>query len=170
MPPEAAVRRRRRPSNAEKQATAAAQAASVNYALRGKTFSCHRLYNGLRLRFGTDTEVGESDRNPRTRTATAFALNRYKAESAEEGYLEAEHNPAILAVLVERLSIFALQISCAEQGGSAVLSWLSKKHGKKLYCCFVDFKKAFDSVPRHELWSTWSELGIGGDILACLQS
>lgn len=46
----------------------------------------------------------------------------------------------------------------------------ARKGKKKLYCCFVDFKKAFDSVPRHRLWEVLSELGINGDILACLQS
>ena len=28
----------------------------------------------------------------------------------------------------------------------------SQLQGKILYCCFVDFKKAFDIVPRSELW------------------
>ena len=46
----------------------------------------------------------------------------------------------------------------------------AKKQRRKLYCCFVDFKKAFDSVPRQKLWSVLSNLGIQGDILACLQS
>ena len=28
----------------------------------------------------------------------------------------------------------------------------SRRMGKPLYCCFVDFKKAFDTVPRDGLW------------------
>ena len=30
--------------------------------------------------------------------------------------------------------------------------------GKTLYCCFVDFKKAFDTVPRSELWNRMVEI------------
>ena len=36
---------------------------------------------------------------------------------------------------------------------------------KKLYCCFVDYKKAFDSVPRIHLWYTLLSNGINGKIL-----
>ena len=31
----------------------------------------------------------------------------------------------------------------------------SHLEGKELYCCFVDFKKTFDMVPRDKLWRTW---------------
>ena len=34
----------------------------------------------------------------------------------------------------------------------------SRLQGKTLYCCFVDFKKAFDSVPRSELWNRMVEI------------
>ncbi len=40
----------------------------------------------------------------------------------------------------------------------------------KLYCCFVDFKKAFDSIPRSVLWQVLHELGVRGRIMHCLQS
>ena len=46
----------------------------------------------------------------------------------------------------------------------------ARKAKKKLDCCFVDFKKAFDSVPRQRLWEVLATLGIQGDILACLKS
>ena len=32
--------------------------------------------------------------------------------------------------------------------------------GKGLYCCFVDFKKAFDMVPRTNLWKRMEELQV----------
>ena len=35
----------------------------------------------------------------------------------------------------------------------------------KLYCCFIDFKKAFDTVLRHLLWQVLEEMGIHGRIL-----
>jgi hypothetical protein len=41
---------------------------------------------------------------------------------------------------------------------------------KKLYTCFVDFKKAFDTVPRDLLWQVLEGLGISGRILECLRS
>lgn len=41
---------------------------------------------------------------------------------------------------------------------------------KKLYTCFVDFKKAFDTVPRDLLWQVLEGLGINGRILECLRS
>ena len=41
----------------------------------------------------------------------------------------------------------------------------------KLYCCFaVDFKKAFDTVPRHLLWQVLEELGIHGRVLDIIKS
>ena len=46
----------------------------------------------------------------------------------------------------------------------------AKKSRKKLYCCFVDFKKAFDSVPRQRLWEVLASIGVEGDFLACLKS
>ncbi len=32
----------------------------------------------------------------------------------------------------------------------------------KLYCCFADFKKAFDTVPRALLWQVLEDLGVQG--------
>ena len=50
---------------------------------------------------------------------------------------------------------------------STLIAQARRSH-KKLYCCFVDFKKAFDSVPRHTLWKVLAELGINGNILHTL--
>ena len=38
----------------------------------------------------------------------------------------------------------------------------SRQKGKagKLYCCFVDFRKAFDTVPHAVLWQVLEELGV----------
>jgi exonuclease III len=46
----------------------------------------------------------------------------------------------------------------------------AKLQKKKLYTCFVDFKKAFDTVPRDLLWQVLERLGIRGRILECLRS
>lgn len=45
-----------------------------------------------------------------------------------------------------------------------------KAAGKKLYCCFIDFAKAYDSVPRHKLWQRLYDLGIRGRILHGIKS
>ena len=48
----------------------------------------------------------------------------------------------------------------------------SRQKGRsgKLYCCFVDFKKAFDTVPRDLLWQVLEGLGIHGRILDIIKS
>ena len=40
----------------------------------------------------------------------------------------------------------------------------------KLFCCFVDFRKAFDTVPRAVLWQVLEELGVTGRILDVIKS
>jgi hypothetical protein len=41
---------------------------------------------------------------------------------------------------------------------------------KKVYCCFVDFCKVFDTVLRDLLWQVLAEMGIVGRFMQCLQS
>ena len=41
---------------------------------------------------------------------------------------------------------------------------LAKRKGR-LYCCFVDFRKAFDSICRPALWYKLSELGVSGKFI-----
>jgi len=41
---------------------------------------------------------------------------------------------------------------------------------KKVYCCFVDFHKAFDTVPRDLLWWVSATMGIMGHFMQCLHS
>ncbi len=41
---------------------------------------------------------------------------------------------------------------------------------RRLYCCFVDFKKAFDLVPRDILWNVLKRRGMSGRVLTSLQS
>ena len=44
-------------------------------------------------------------------------------------------------------------------------------HEKRgLYCCFVDFTKAFDLVPRDILWNVLKRRGLSGRVLTSLQS
>ena len=46
----------------------------------------------------------------------------------------------------------------------------TRKRGHKLYCCFVDFQKAFDSIPRQQLWEVLKAKGVTGPILDSLIS
>ena len=48
-------------------------------------------------------------------------------------------------------------------------TWQGKASGK-LYCCFVDFKKAFDTVPHGLLRQVLECIGIRGPILDCIKS
>ena len=41
---------------------------------------------------------------------------------------------------------------------------------KKLYACFVDFKKAFDTVPRDLLWRALARIGMGPKMMHCIKS
>ena len=42
--------------------------------------------------------------------------------------------------------------------------------GGRLYCCFVDFSKAFDSVPRPLLWQTLRKLGVRAEYVDAISS
>ena len=44
------------------------------------------------------------------------------------------------------------------------------KSKRRLYCCFIDCKQAFDSVDRIKLWHKVSKLGMRGNILAIIKS
>ena len=47
----------------------------------------------------------------------------------------------------------------------ALISIYTKCSERKLYCCFVDYRKAFDSVPSVHLWYKLLACGINGKIL-----
>ena len=46
--------------------------------------------------------------------------------------------------------------------------YLSKR--QRLYCCFVDYKKAFDTINRTALWSKMLSSGISGKILNVIKN
>jgi hypothetical protein len=41
----------------------------------------------------------------------------------------------------------------------------SKAKNKPLYCCFIDFKKAFDTMSREVLWQVMAGFGVEGSFL-----
>ena len=46
--------------------------------------------------------------------------------------------------------------------------YLSKR--QRLYCCFVYYKKAFDTITRRTLWSKMLSSGISGEILNVIKN
>ncbi len=46
----------------------------------------------------------------------------------------------------------------------------SKAKKKPLYCCFVDFKRAFDTMSREMLWQVLAGLEVEGRFLRCLHT
>ena len=52
----------------------------------------------------------------------------------------------------------------------ANIFWITEKareFQKNVYCCFIDYAKAFDTVDHHKLWKILKEMGIP-EHLACL--
>ena len=41
----------------------------------------------------------------------------------------------------------------------------SRSRGRRLYCCFVDFRKAFDTVPRERLFRRLTSLGVPSEMI-----
>ena len=52
---------------------------------------------------------------------------------------------------------------------SVIEKYLSKEKGK-LYVCFVDFKRAFDSVNRQKLWCVLKANGLKGNLLKVVKN
>jgi hypothetical protein len=55
---------------------------------------------------------------------------------------------------------------------SALHSIISKslRQGKILYCCFIDYVKAFDSVSHFKLWLKLAKCGVTGKLLNLIKS
>ena len=52
----------------------------------------------------------------------------------------------------------------------SVIDFYYQKHQKKLFGCFVDFQKAFDTIPRDKLLRKLGDQGINGKIFCILNS
>ena len=46
----------------------------------------------------------------------------------------------------------------------------SLRQGKRLYCCFIDYVKAFDSVSHFKLWLKLAKCGVTGKLLNLIKS
>ena len=45
-----------------------------------------------------------------------------------------------------------------------------KKRGGRLYCCFIDYRKAFDLIDRSKLWGKLIKQGITGKVIKIIYS
>ena len=87
----------------------------------------------------------------------AMIIERRLASWAEEHGIKARGQAGFRKNYRTTDNIFVLrslidkQKQAKQKGGSG-----------KLYCCFVDFKKAFDTVPRALLWQVLEDLGVQG--------
>lgn len=52
----------------------------------------------------------------------------------------------------------------------ALVDKVKTQQGGRLYTCFVDFKKAYDSVPRHLLWVKLERRGVTGWVLDAIKA
>ncbi|KAG7668776.1 hypothetical protein KSW81_003798 [Nannochloris sp. 'desiccata'] len=52
----------------------------------------------------------------------------------------------------------------------ALTDRVKAQKGGRLYTCFVDFKKAYDSVPRHLLWAKLERRGVTGWVLNAIKA
>ena len=59
-----------------------------------------------------------------------------------------------------------VKITCYHYNYNIILN--RKLSGSDTFCCYVDFKKAFDSVNRERLWDKLARYGINGPFLSTL--
>ncbi|CAA9998994.1 unnamed protein product [Nesidiocoris tenuis] len=53
---------------------------------------------------------------------------------------------------------------------SSAVSIITRQPGRKLFCAFIDFRRAFDSVPHGPLWGKLAGLGVSARFLRLLRS
>jgi len=51
-----------------------------------------------------------------------------------------------------------------------LLAETAKRKGKKVYNCFIDFQKAFDSIKHNVTWATMKSYGVGSQLTQMLQT
>ena len=74
-------------------------------------------------------------------------------------------------ILHDEQNEFRKKRSCQDQISSLYFFIENRKLANlDTYACFVDFKKAFDSVPREILWCKRIKIGIRGELLKSLKA
>ena len=62
------------------------------------------------------------------------------------------------------------EIKLSTSAGSAKKQESSRKKKKKIYFCFIDYAKAFDSVDHNKLWKILKEMGIPDHLTSLLRN
>ncbi|GAQ86738.1 Reverse transcriptase-related protein [Klebsormidium nitens] len=91
----------------------------------------------------------------------ATVINRRLTEWAEKGSIRANGQAGFRKGFRAADHLLALRVLIERWG---------RGRDRHLFACFVDFKKAFDLVPRQKLWRRLKELGVGEEMLQSVQS
>ncbi len=95
----------------------------------------------------------------------AMILEQRIASWAEEHAVKAKGQAGFRKYFRTTDNMFILRSLIDKQKQSG-----QKGKAGKLYCCFVDFRKASDTVPRAVLWQVLEELGVHGRSLDIIKS
>ena len=60
--------------------------------------------------------------------------------------------------------------SCIHHSNYWQLQITKSQRGRKLHCCFVDFRTAFDSISRERMWQVLHDRGLVGQVISALKS
>ncbi|GAQ92050.1 hypothetical protein KFL_009120010, partial [Klebsormidium nitens] len=91
----------------------------------------------------------------------ATVINRRLTEWAEKGSIRAKGQAGFRKGFRATDHLLALRVLIEKWG---------RGRDRHLFACFVDFRKAFDLVPRDKLWQRLKELGVGVKMLQSVRS
>ena len=116
------------------------------------------IYKGIGNKYDTNNYRGIAVQSCITKCYCKILNNRLTA------YLDSND------LLCEEQGGFRKNRSCQDQIFSLFSIIENRKSRKKdTFACFVDFKKAFDSIPREKLWSKLNNIGINGLFLSSIR-
>ena len=116
------------------------------------------IYKGIGNKYDTNNYRGIAVQSCSTKCFCKILNNRLTA------YMDSNH------LLCEEQGRFRKNRNCQDQ----IFSLFSiienhKLREKDTFACFVDFKKAFDSIPSEKLWSKLNNMGINGHFLSSIR-
>ena len=110
---------------------------------------------------------------PDTRASEQASTPQAPASEAEQALVAAMDAPFTLQEVIEA----AVRVPLRKSVIGPLAPWLLRPapaaagaHDVHLWACFVDFKQAFDRVPRDQLWQRLQQIGVGSGWLAAAQA
>src|SRR6218665_366054 len=118
-----------------------------------------------RFNFHTDLKKGDTRQctNPRT-----VALVAHASKIILRVILEMIRNRTETEMADEQAGFRKERGTRDQITNLRILMQKANEHQQPLFMCFVDFKKAFDSIPHETLWVTMIEMGFPGHIINIL--